>query len=607
MDNLKQTTGRLSQRLGVYNLTLHITISFIALIIVAIAFLSLVFYRYNVHDLEQISIDNTKLLLSEVNYNIDSYIDNVKSMGQVIVDNNDVRQLISFYNKHKLSELSEQEQAELKILETRASAHMKIVANTREEITNIALVPKYGEPVLSDTDKKVNPFSEYSVQDWFLKPLAHSETVYVSPSHVQNLIEGEYRWVISISEVITDPQTNEVIGVMLIDLDYSAIEDICNKAQMGKGSYTYIIDNNGNIISHPQQQLVYSGIRSEPIEDIVRLPSGGMYLKDNKIYIKSHSETTDWSSVGIIDSGELPGNRSDILVFYLLVTVFTILTVIIIAVLISSAVTAPIGMLKEDMDKVRLGDLTVRSKIKSRNEIGDLSDSFNVMISQIQNLMDKTISTEKEKRDSEIKALQSQINPHFLYNTLDTIIWLSASGKNEEVMEVTSALADLFRTSISQGKNFVPIFTEIENIENYLVIQKTRYKDRLNYTIEVDSNATKLFTPKLLLQPIVENALYHGIKLSPNGGEVKIQVLLQNDDLVYIVSDNGVGMDKETVAKILAPNQISSNSIGVLNVHNRIQLLFGERYGLKYSLPKTGGTTVEIRIPAISEGGDYTA
>lgn len=587
-----------------HGLSIQIIVPFLLLIAVTIAFLSLIFYQYNINDMEQLSIRNTRRQLSEINHSIDSYIDNMKSMGQVVVDNHDVRYLLSFYSKYKDQVLTQEQEAELEQLIFRAATHMGIVANTREEITNIAIIPIHGEPVLSNRRKQINPYARYRSADWFIQPLLRQDTTHVSPSHVQNLIAGEYRWVISISEIITDPVTGEITGVMLIDLNYEAIENIFENAQISKGGYLYLLDEKGGIISHPQQQLIYSGIKAEPIPTLLAQSPDEPLQENSTIYLRNVSEVTGWSTVGVINLEELLGNRLEISVFYLLVAISTLLFSTIIAMVISESVTKPIRRLQETMDKARTGDLAVRADISTKNEVGQLADSFNTMISQIHTLMEEAIVVEKEKRDSEIQALQAQINPHFLYNTLDTIIWMAASGKNQDVMDVTSALAHLFRTSISQGDNFVPVATEITNVENYLIIQKMRYKDKLTYEINVEEGVSQLYTPKLILQPIIENALYHGIKPSPTAGTIWISIYTKGDSLIFKVEDNGVGMSPRQISNLL-DREKSTGGIGIINVNKRITLLFGNEYGVRYYQGDKKGTIAEIHLPITKEDSGY--
>lgn len=595
---------KLTKHFNFYSIKSSMILSFMLLISIIVLFVSMISYHHAINDLESISINYTVGLLNEINAGIDSYVDNMKNMGQVIVINKDIRDLMSFFNRLHGESPSQREEQELNELKASASAHLHTVAKTRSDITNVAVISKYKDVVLSDADKTVNPYSEFNLTDWYLRPMSYRDDIIVSPSHVQNLVAGEYKWVISISMAITDIETGDVTGVMVIDLNYRSIEAICENAQLGKNGYIYLIDNHKNIIYHPQQQLLYSGIKTELVDEILKLQDS--FMRDNgknRIYTKNYSPLTGWSAVGVVNTDELIKNRTNIINFYFSLAWASILFASVIAVIISTTITRPIKMLENTMHKVEEGDFNVKSEIVLNNEIGHLSKTFNVMISKIKLLMDNAVANEEEKRKSELRALQAQINPHFLYNTLDTIIWMSASGKNEEVVEMTSALAHLFRTSISKGDSLVTLENEIKNINSYLTIQKMRYKDKLSYHVDIPAELEGMMTPKLILQPIVENAVYHGIKLRPQGGEIRIEARSRDKLLVIAVEDSGVGMPKEQIKQLFVPRDDSDRRIGVINVNNRIKLCFGEEYGLHYDSDLDKGTRVEIWLPMI-EGGD---
>lgn len=582
-------------------------LSFMMLISIIVLFLSMISYYFTIRDIENMSINYTQRLLTEISFNIDSYISNMKNMGKVVVENKDVQNLMVFYSKHKGKALTDAEIAQRNTLQARVVTHINTVANTRNDITNIAVISKKGDIVLSDPKKQPNPYSEYNLTDWYLKPLSYKGDIIVSPSHVQNLVANEYKWVISISKAILDPSTGEVTGVMVIDLNYRYIEDICENAQLGKNGYIYLIDRDKNIIYHPQQQLIYTGIKTELIDEMIKLNDSQTYFNDssnNKLYIKNDSLLTGWRAVGVVNTSELIKDKRSIINFYVFLAGIAIIFASIIALIISTTITRPIKRLENTMHKVEEGNFDIQSEIVLDNEIGHLSKTFNVMISKIKLLMAEAVSTEKEKRKTEIKALQAQINPHFLYNTLDTIIWLSAGGKNEEVVEVTSALAGLFRTSISEGGDLVPLSVEMENIRSYLTIQKMRYQDKLSYRIEISDRLLAMKTPKLILQPIVENAVYHGIKLSPTGGEIAISASECDGTLTVTVQDSGVGMTEEQMSNLFKEDKEdhAGMGIGVINVNNRIKLCFGEEYGLSYHSVQGKGTRVDILLPRIEDG-----
>lgn len=592
-------------KVHMYSISTSMVLYFVLLICIVILLVSILSYTYSVKDFENLSISYTESLIAEINAGVDSYIDNIKSMSSVICKNRDVQALMALYNHAHGTPLSGNDAKTLDELRQNAMRHLRVVAETRSEITNVAVISKYRDVVLSDVRQQPNPYSNYHVADWFLRPLTYQENIVVSPSHVQNLVADEYNWVISISRAIVDSATGEVTGVMVIDLNFNAIKAICETVELGKTGYTYLIDDSGNIIYHPQQQLIYAGIKVDPFAEILHMQESYLRTEENKIYTKNRSELTGWTAVGVINAGELLRDRTRIIDFYFTLSALCLLFAALAALAISSSVTRPLKQLESTMHRVEEGDLSIRANTQINNEIGHLGKTFNTMVVKIKALMDTAVATEEAKRQSEMKALQAQINPHFLYNTLDSIIWMSASGKNEEVTEMTEALAKLFRTSISQGENFVPLRNEMENIKSYLTIQKMRYGDKLSYELAVDDTFLGTLVPKLILQPIVENALYHGIKLSPTAGVICIGAYQEGDTLVLTVSDNGVGMDADRLAHIFDESATTARGIGVLNVHNRLQLCFGSAYGLRYESTQGSGTCVEIRLPA--SGGSEEA
>ena len=587
-----------------YSIGTSMVLYFMLLISVVVLVISILTYAYSNRDFEDLSVHYTESLIAEINAGVDSYIDNIKSMSSVICENKDVQELMALYDKARGKGLTAGEEQTERALREAAMDHLRVVAETRSEITNVAVISKYQDILLSRADTSPNPYADYNLTDWFLKPLYYKENIAVSPSHVQNLVSGEYKWVISVSRAVLDPSTGEVTGVMVIDLNFYAIQSICETVQLGKSGYAYLIDDDQNIIYHPQQQLIYAGLKSEPFGEVLGMEDDSLRTDDNKIYVKNTSGLTGWTTVGVINAGELMRDRTKIVNFYFTISLLSLLFATAAALLISASITRPLKRLESTMHRVEEGDLTVRADTETNNEIGHLGKTFNGMVFKIEGLMEQAVSDEKEKRESELNALQAQINPHFLYNTLDSIIWMSASGKSEEVTDMTEALAKLFRTSISQGGNYVTVRNEIENIKSYLFIQKMRYGDKLGYELSVDECFMRYLVPKLVLQPIVENAIYHGVKLSPEGGTVSIGARREGEDLVLTVADNGVGMTPEELAHVFDKKESGDHGIGILNVQNRIRLCYGPQYGLTYKSRLGEGTRVEIRLPLREDLGD---
>ena len=239
-------------------------------------------------------------------------------------------------------------------------------------------------------------------------------------------------------------------------------------------------------------------------------------------------------------------------------------------------------------------------------EVQELSNSFEHMVLRIQQLMTTVREEEVNLRKTELKALQAQINPHFLYNTLDSIAWMCEQGRNTDAVKMVHALARLFRISISKGHELIPISKEIEHAESYLQIQKYRYKNQFTYEFQVDPECLDYYCNKITLQPIIENAINHGLDLLVEEGRITVQVCQDGEDILFFVQDNGVGMSEEQLRTILQHDPKDRTGIGIKNVNDRLKIYFGKQYGLHISSELDVGTCVEIRMPKIKEG-DYEA
>jgi two-component system sensor histidine kinase YesM len=256
------------------------------------------------------------------------------------------------------------------------------------------------------------------------------------------------------------------------------------------------------------------------------------------------------------------------------------------------------------MKRAQEGDLTVSFNTKYNDEVGELGSSFNNMVKEINNLITLVQKEEKSKRIAEMNVLQAQIKPHFMYNTLDTIRWMAEEHNEEDIVEIIEAFTNLLRISLSKGKEKINVQDEFNHVQSYLIIQKIRYEDKLDYEIQFDENILNYKVIKLILQPLVENAIYHGIKEKRGSGKIIITASIEEDMLLFNVSDNGKGMEEEVLNKInkmLVGGSENKNEIGygIFNVNERIRIMYGEEYGLKYKSIYGEGTIVELRHPII--------
>lgn len=289
----------------------------------------------------------------------------------------------------------------------------------------------------------------------------------------------------------------------------------------------------------------------------------------------------------------------------LVVFLILVITALFLSVIIPNSIVKPIHHLNVVTNQVAKGDLSVRANVSNGAEVKQLANSLNIMIEKIDILLKAVKEDERNLREAELELLQSQINPHFLYNTLDTIIWLAESDKQEQVINLVESLSDFFRTSLNHGTGMFTLYEEERHMRSYLKIQQVRYQDILNYEIDIPENLKDVILPKITLQPLIENALYHGIKNRRRPGMITVKAFKEENDVVITVEDNGIGMSEERLNQIYARFEHPKNSairplkdsFGLYNVNERIKLKFGDSYGLTITSVYGEGTCIRVKIP----------
>lgn len=484
---------------------------------------------------------------------------------------------------------------------------MNIILHSRKDIVSLAVFTAKGEYVIGEDSGKLKKGLDISEQDWFKKAVTYPYVSHFSSPHVQNLFEGKHNWVVSLSKGISFEINGEkVMGVLLVDMNFKSIDELCKNVSLGKRGYIYIVSNKGTIIYHPQQQLINMGLKSEDTEDVLIYSNGSLIQRvdgENRSIIINTVNYTGWKIVGVSYMDEISAAIKDIGSFVSWSFAFGIIFFLIISTLVSAKISKPIIQLEQSMKLVEEGNFDINIDVQGEAEVVQLSKTFNMMVVKIRYLMNQILLEQEAKRKSELDALQSQINPHFLYNTLDSIVWMAENEKSEDVITMVTALARLFRISISKGKNIIGVQQEIEHARNYLIIQKTRYKNKFEFDISVDPKVVHYRTLKLILQPIIENAIYHGIEYMVDKGVISISVEVEEEKLLFKITDNGLGMPKEVVDSLLSKELKSSkgSGVGVKNVHERIQLCFGKEYGIEIESEIEMGTTVKLWLPLIED------
>lgn len=547
------------------------------------------------------STEYTKQVIGQVNADIDAYISYMENISTLLVTDMDVREYLS---------TGMQDEKDT-VLYPRMLSQFETILNMREDIYNIAIYGENGKYAVNHGTQSLNPNVNVKEMAWYRLAIEGEGRRVLSSSHVQNLINDDYKWVVTLSRAIRTKETGKILGALLVDLNYSSITNLCQNIKMGNKGYVFLIDSQGEVIYHPKQQLIYTGLRKERIADILTCKEDHFITfvdGEEKLYTMSTSEKTGWTVVGVANINELFPGRKATQSIYVESTLMLLFGALIIAVLFSDKLTRPITDLRNSMKEVEKGNFTkVNRRDWGEGEIGMLHKSFYAMTEEIQNLMLDKSRSQKEKYKLELRALQAQINPHFLYNTLDSIVWMGEGGNNKEVVIMTATLAKLLRQSISNEEEFVTIEKEVDYVRSYLIIQKMRYRDQLSFEIDVNPIIYPYRMIKLILQPLVENAIYHGIKYRETRGTVLIRGEETIDGILLQVIDNGIGMDKEALSHIFDKKEKSgkSNGVAVENVNRRLKLYYGDKYELKYESTPGAGTTVNIFLPKEEEGELY--
>lgn len=569
---------------------------FTLMIFAAVFVMQLVSFRFTMNTVRNSTLENNRILLEQLVKQIDSYIVGMEQISLAV--QNDT-QLIE-YLQNGSNSLS----SEYSFIQQRLGNYIQ----ARNDISDIIIVGHDGTVISGDPDTSLNPWTNVSEKEWYKEAVKGSGQTVVSSSYVQNIVAGRYSWVVSLSREIFSPNQNKSLGVLLVDLKFNQIKDLCQSLVVGRKGYNFIIDSERNYIFHPSQQLIYSELRLEPIESIYALlgkDGESFFYDEDKYFMIGTSSLTGWHIISVTNDSDIVTDWQYVQVSYAILGLVLFLVVGFATNRISTGITKPVRKLQEVMKSVDTGEFKLVGSIKATDEIRELAREYDTMVGHIRKLMEANVIEQELKRKSDLKALQAQINPHFLYNTLDSIIWMGEMGQNKEVVLMTSALSKLFRISISKGREFITISDEIAHVESYLTIQEMRYKDKFEYSIEIDPGLYNCTILKITLQPLVENAIYHGIKEVDHKGLLRIAGKEVDGNIELEVIDNGKGMTSKEMENLnkslnssIDDSGLTRHGMGVHNVHERIQLYFGDDYGLSYYHADGGGTRITVLIPS---------
>ena len=441
---------------------------------------------------------------------------------------------------------------------------------------------------------------------WFIQAKDNIETIHYGRRKL--VLAQECSYVFEISryvEYIKDG--NMKSGILLMEYYTDSVDEILSHYRNQKSAYCYLLDSQKNLIYHPFDKEIASGLYQEKtVESALNCKNYRIEKSDGQQWIIEGQQIgyTGWNMVVVNSMASLVKESHNIhyLIWFILLLIGVIL--IFLDTLVFHNFTSPVYRLLQTMETFGKGNYNVRAQEEGIGELKNVSIHFNIMADKLQEQMEEIRRNEREKQKMEKKLLQSQINPHFLYNTLDSIIWMIRSEEYDGAGEMVSLLAKFFRTSLSQGKDMIPLEKELEHATSYLAIQNIRFKDKFEFHVDADQELLKYFCPKLSIQPLLENAIYHGMEGMYEDGEIEIRVYEKDGDIKIDVSDNGPGMTQEKIDYIMHNKVVSSrrgSGIGVCNVNERIQLIYGKKYGITLSSELDEGTIATITIPKMEE------
>lgn len=454
----------------------------------------------------------------------------------------------------------------------------------------------------------------------FKKAVAEPDKLHIIDENTESLsfrrITTDSDNILSVAKVVQRPLTKEVKGLILVDIDRRVIEDICSNIKLGDTGKFFVVDQEGDFIYNPafKNYKMTNAIEKNILHRIDKKSTGYFIQeidKEDYFIVYNTLQMPGWDIIGIVKLNEIMNTAYEIKKWTIVIEIGLLLAVMLLFLLITNTMTIPIRDLRNKMKMVESGNLDVEAQFRYNDEISDLSKGFNKMLIKIKALMEKERIYQENLKKSEFKAMQAQINPHFLYNTLDAIVWTAEAGNKEEVVNIAKYLSDFFRVALSKGKEWILIKEELLHVGSYLSIQKVRYRDILEYSIDVDPGIMSMRILKLTLQPIVENALYHGLKNKRGGGYIMITgKKLDRENLVFEVSDNGIGMSANELVKLIKEINKPQSEIdmktgfGLKNINQRIKLYYGSQYGITVTSEFMNGTTVRVLIPVVKKKSD---
>ena len=525
-----------------------------------VLFLSSIFYYTSKYIIMNKEIEYTNGNVISTSRYITLYADKLKNIINLLSVDADVRNFLISGNEDSKKSIEKM---------------IYSILDSNKGIKNITVIGKNGNIVSSDKNNDMKISENMMKEKWYVDAINNSDMPVFNPSRKNSTSSmNSALWFLSISRDIKNSK-GENLGVIVFDIKYEILERYLNSISFGKQIDNIIVDKNNNII-------YYKDVKCFADKKCLAKFSEKNKNKDTYLY-ETQIENTNWNLRSLANTNDLVTLKKNFSHIVIIIFLVSLAFSSIITFIVITKILRPLIKLENHMQNFENNLREFHLSEKTGYEVQNLVEHFNVMVEKIKYL-----------REYEIKALHSQINPHFLYNTLDTIIWMAEFEDNEKVISITKSLANYFRLSLSNGHEKIPLKDEIMHTKEYLFIQKQRYEDKLSYFFNIeDESLLSIEVPKIIIQPIVENSIYHGIKNLSGNGIITIDVYRQNSTVNISVKDNGIGFEKAKQFK-----KSKTGGVGFQNVDKRIKFYYGKNYGVFINKDsKTEGAEVIIKIP----------
>ena len=525
-----------------------------------VLFLSSIFYYTSKYIIMNKEIEYTNENVISTSRYITLYADKLKNIINLLSVDADVRNFLISGNEDSKKSIEKM---------------IYSILDSNKGIKNITVIGKNGNIVSSDKNNDMKISENMMKEKWYVDAINNSDMPVFNPSRKNSTSSmNSALWFLSISRDIKNSK-GENLGVIVFDIKYEILERYLNSISFGKQIDNIIVDKNNNII-------YYKDVKCFADKKCLAKFSEKNKNKDTYLY-ETQIENTNWNLRSLANTNDLVTLKKNFSHIVIIIFLVSLAFSSIITFIVITKILRPLIKLENHMQNFENNLREFHLSEKTGYEVQNLVEHFNVMVEKIKYL-----------REYEIKALHSQINPHFLYNTLDTIIWMAEFEDNEKVISITKSLANYFRLSLSNGHEKIPLKDEIMHTKEYLFIQKQRYEDKLSYFFNIeDESLLSIEVPKIIIQPIVENSIYHGIKNLSGNGIITIDVYRQNSTVNISVKDNGIGFEKAKQFK-----KSKTGGVGIKNVDKRIKFYYGKNYGVFINKDnKTEGAEVIIKIP----------